>query len=148
MWRSKGFWGLAIVAQFLLSSLLLVLLIVGSSTEGELFPVSENWRVTRSWRVGPDLWVEGVVSKCRECEYLYPTIAAPTDGGKPVPVYSTSPSSKNSWPAECKPRPFGPWMIPDSAGKEFDFYQRHSCHKLWNTTTFLGTFSDAEKDSK
>lgn len=131
----KSLW--ASMAAGMFGLILLTIFMSGPEVERWVAPVNTNWTATEVRAAGRDLIIAGTVVKQRNCEYIPPPIAR-AENGQNLYVESISPTATVSWPASDVPQKFGPWIVRDGAGRALKFYQRHDCHALWTTFTYLG----------
>lgn len=106
-------------------------------------PVVSDWRVIESSFVENDLVVSGVLTKNRDCLFVPPIIARDALG-RNYTVTSTSPTANKSWVPSDKPQHWGPWRVPDGAGKKLDFVIFYLCEGH-PTASELGTFGKVKQ---
>ena len=99
-------------------------------------PVMTEWTAAKVARDGNDVLVSGTVVKRWQCEYLAPPIAE-TITGAPLETQTHSLLPQRMWPADGRPRDFGPWRIKNAAGMRFRLYYHHECFGV-DVLTFLG----------
>jgi hypothetical protein len=138
----KNNW-MVIVAGLLLSPVLLAVSPIafeaGSSMHDRMVPIVTDWRVTESKTEGTDLIVSGTMVKNRDCVFLPPTLAR-DEKGLNHRVISTASAGGATWAADDAPQQWGPWRVPDGAGKSLVFINVYLCGTGRPSIIELGTF--------
>ena len=107
--------------------------------ETTTFPVNTDLTVNSAYVLDNDLWIEGTMTKHRDCIYIPPPRGR-TEDGKNLKITSFSPVQGVSWKSGTEPQQFGPWKVENGAlASEITFYQEFSCHFAWNVINEVGS---------
>jgi hypothetical protein len=138
----KNNW-MVIVAGLLMAPFLIALAPIvfeaGGVLQDRMVPIISDWKVTDSKVEGADLIVSGVMTKNRDCVFLPPTLAR-DQAGLNHRVISTANAGGTTWAADEQPQKWGPWKVPDGAGKNLVFVNVYLCGSGRPSIIELGAF--------
>lgn len=127
-----------LVSPMLVASLP-ILVDAGSALQDRMTPVVTDWKVKTSSVEGPDLILSGTMVKNRDCIYLPPTLARDSTGlNRKVEIMN--PTGPTTWAKDDQPQVWGPWRVPDGAGKSLTFINVYLCGTGRPTIVELGTY--------
>jgi hypothetical protein len=127
-----------LLSPFIVASLP-ILIDAGSALQDRLTPVVTDWVVTTSEIEGPDLILSGTMVKNRDCIYLPPTLARDSAGvNRRVEIMN--PTGPTTWAKDDQPQVWGPWRVPEGAGKSLAFINVYLCGTGRPTIIELGTY--------
>jgi hypothetical protein len=119
-----------LIAGLLLSPFFIAVLPIfvdyASMIQERMLPVISDWKITNSKIEGTDLIVSGTMRKNRDCIFLPPTLARDQNGLNHR-VISKASAGGTTWAADDEPQQWGPWVVPDGAGKKLTFINVYLC---------------------